>query len=241
MFLLSKLFTFLLLPPGIFILALFLSIFLVRSLKKTFFILFLAFYFISTQYGSNLLLKSLEQFSQNDNIKPNAIVVLGCGVTTGGKFKASECGIKRELRALLLAKQTKLPIVFSGGGLGSLNESDAFKSDLKTLEKNFDFNATVYYERDSLNTKQNAQFTNLLFEQKGFEKNIYLVTSAYHMKRAAQLFKDSGFKIITKSADYLSTNQTYLPYLPNMRNLYNSYTAIHEYFGLLQVYLAHIQ
>ena len=241
MLLLSKLFTFLFLPPGIFIFGLFVAFFLVRSLKKIFFILFASFYFISTQFGSNVLLEPLEQFTLSDNIKPKAIVVLGSGVTTGGKFKASTDGFKREIRAVLLAKKTNLPIVFSGGGLGKMNESDAFKSDLKTLEKNFDFNATVYYERDSLNTIQNAQYTNLLFEQKGFAKEIYLVTSAYHMKRATELFKDNGFKVITKPADFKKGDSTYLTFLPKMGYLNNSYNAIHEYFGLLQIYLTHLQ
>jgi len=241
MLLLSKLFTFLFLPPGIFIFGLLLAFFLVRSLKKIFFILFASFYFISTQYGSNMLLKPLEQFTLSDNIKPKAIVVLGSGATIGGKFKASSGGFKREVRAVLLAKKTNLPIVFSGGGFGVLNEADAFKSDLEILQKNFDFNATVYYERDALNTIQNAQYTNLLFEQKGFAKEIYLVTSAYHMKRATELFKDNGFKVITKPADFKNDDNTYLTFLPNMGYLNNSYEAIHEYFGLLQIYLTHLQ
>jgi uncharacterized SAM-binding protein YcdF (DUF218 family) len=43
-----------------------------------------------------------------------------------------------------------------------------------------------------------SKFTAKLFEKLHLKKEIFLVTSAYHMKRSIKLFKYFGFKLIPK-------------------------------------------
>jgi len=242
MIFLSKLFTYLILPPGIFIFALLIASIVSKYFKKTLFLLAVLFYFISTKYGSNMLLKPLEDFKHSDNIKPKAVVVLGGGCSDyGNYFKAVPEAFKREVYGFILAKDKNLPLVFSGGGLGEFNEVICAKSDFKRLEDEFNVTVTKYYEADSVNTRQNAAFTSMLFEEKNLPKKIYLVTSAYHMPRAFKYFKMHDFKIITKSVDFKQDKgDRYLSVLPKMKYLRASYDAIHEYFGLLQIYLSNV-
>lgn len=233
MYLLSKLFTYLFLPPGIFIIALFVASWYVRKFKWLFFSLGVIFYLLSIKPIANLLLTPLESFKSN-NIKADSVVVLAGGSNYNGIIKAYPDAFKREFYAFYLAKNKNLPLVFTGGGKGKQSEADSAKGDFKLLEKLSNSKLPIYYEDKSLNTKQNAQFTAKLFKKLKLPKNIYLVTSAYHMKRAIIYFKKVGFKISPKPIGFkVEDSYNFYAYLPNMINFENSYKAIHEYIGIL--------
>jgi hypothetical protein len=52
------------------------------------------------------------------------------------------------------------------------------------------------------------------------------------------IFRHFGFVVIPKPVGYLVDKEyTFYDYLPNMGNLENSYKAIHEYFGILSLWL----
>jgi len=68
---------------------------------------------------------------------------------------------------------------------------------------------------------------------------IFLVTSAYHMKRAVKLYNHFGFTVIPAATGFKISNRpkNSWAYLPNMKAFKQSYTALHEYAGLLSLTL----
>ncbi len=68
----------------------------------------------------------------------------------------------------------------------------------------------------------------------GVPKKIILVTSAFHMQRAAILFEKAGFEVIPFRVDYRTSDKygkTVLRYLPNAASLDKSETALRELLG----------
>jgi len=233
MYILSKLFTYLFLPPGIFIVALFIASFYVRRFKWLFLSFSVVFYLLSIKPVANFLLTPLESID-NNNTKADAVVVLAGGSNYSGVIKAYPGAFKRKFYSFYLAKEKNLPLIFSGGGKRKHSEADNAKSDFKLLQKLSNSKLPIYYEDKSLNTKQNAIFTASLFSKLKLPKIIYLVTSAYHMKRAIIYFKKAGFSVTPKAVDFkVEKEYNFYDYLPNMSNFKNSYLAIHEYIGII--------
>lgn len=238
MYILSKLFTYIFLPPSIFIWILLLAGFMVKKFKWLFFISAILFYLISIRPIANLLLSPLENI-KTTNQKANLIVVLSGGSNPNDILKSSPDAFKRLSYGIILAKQNNLPLLFTGGGLKKPTEADNAKKDIELFEKTFNFKLKTYYENKALDTVGNAKYTLKLIKQKHLSKKIYLVTSAYHMKRSLMIFKHFGFIAIPKPVGFLVNKKDYnfYDFLPNMESLNDSYKAIHEYFGILSLYL----
>ncbi len=235
-FYLAKIFTAFFLPPGIFIIILILGAFFARKFKFLFALSAIIMYLLSITPISNALLSPLENFKHKDNITPKAVVVLGGGANPKDILKASPDGFKREIYGLILAKKYNLPLIISGGGFSK--EANLYKKDLNLIEKICKCKIPIFLEQNSFNTYQNAKYTAKLFKTLGLKKEIYLVTSAYHMKRAVILFKKFGFKIITKPVDFKTTPiNSILDFLPKEGSFHKSYKAIHEYIGILRAKL----
>ncbi len=233
MYLLSKLFTYLFLPPGIFIIALIFAGIWSKRFKWFFITLGVIFYLLSIKPVANLLLEPLESITYADT-NASSVLVLGGGANSSAILKAYPGAFKREFYGFYLAKEKGLPLVFSGGGTKRIKEANSAKSDFALMQKLSNSKLKIYYEDKSLNTKQNAQYSAKLFTKLKLTKNIYLVTSAYHMRRAIIYFKKAGFIISPKAVDYrVDKEYNFYDYLPNMNSLKNSYLAIHEYIGIL--------
>ena len=202
MFIIAKLFTYLFLPPGIFVIILFLAGFYAKKAKFIFFSAGVLLWAISTKFVANALLYPLEHNFKKDNITPSAVVVLGGGSNPNDVLKAMPDAFKREVYGILIAKQKKLPLIFTGGGVLKTKEAQNAKEDIKLITKTCNCKIKTYFESKSLNTYQNALFSTELFSKLNIPKNIYLVTSAYHMKRSVILFKKAGFKIIPKPVGF---------------------------------------
>jgi len=237
MYVISKLFTYIFLPPGIFIIILFLSAFFAKRAKFIILLSAVLLWAISTKFIANLLLYPLEHTKYKDNIQPNAVVILGGGTNSKDPLKANPDAFKREIYGLILAKKNNLPFIFTGGGIGKTKEAKNVKKDIKLITSTCNCNIKAYFENRSLDTYENAKFTAKLFKKLHLNKKIYLVTSAYHMKRAIMLFKYFGFKIIPKPVGFFyNPEYTIWDIFPQMGNFYHSYKAIHEYFGILSLY-----
>jgi len=67
------------------------------------------------------------------------------------------------------------------------------------------------------------------------EEPFFLVTSAYHMKRAVREFEKVGASPIPAPTDFKIKTERYtlLDFFPDSHNLRNSDLALHEYFGIL--------
>ena len=238
MFIVSKLFTYLCLPPGIFVIILFLAAIYAKKAKIIFFSAAVLLWAISTKFIANALLYPLEHNFQTDKIIPNAVVVLGGGTNSYDTLKAYPDAFKREVYGLLIAKENNLPFIFTGGGIKKTKAAENVKKDIELITKTCGCKINTYYENKSLDTYENAKFTAALFKKLNFPKKIYLVTSAYHMKRSIKLFKNFGFKIIPKPVGFFyNPAYTVWDIFPNAGSFFHSYKAIHEYFGLIKAIL----
>ncbi|MFK5881773.1 MAG: YdcF family protein [Sulfurospirillum sp.] len=255
-YIVSKLFTYLILPPGIFILLFFLAAFYAKKFKRFFIFCAFCFYLLSNTIVANFLLQPLEKpyekgFSKD--VQANGVVVLGGGNIIGSKnLSLTSDAYKRVMYGLMIAKSQNLPLVFSGGGLGNQeSESASFLRCLREMKKNLAFDFTfskkiekrkfsILVEDKSIDSFQNAKFTKAKFSKMGIKNPIvYLVTSAYHMRRAVELYRHFGFKVIPSATDFkISKKETiFWDYFPQMDAFYHSYEALHEYAGLLSLKL----
>jgi uncharacterized SAM-binding protein YcdF (DUF218 family) len=258
LYILSKLFTYLVLPPGIFIVLFFIASFYVKKFKSFFLFFALSFYLLSNSYVADWLLGPLEKpYNQTlMRTNANAVVVLSGGSIAGSpNLPLASDAYKRATWGLMVAKSQNLPLIFSGGGVyKTYSEADAFLNTMKQLGRHLNitlplskgFHAkefSLHVEDKSLDTYQNAKFSKDLLEKAGISQpTIYLVTSAYHMKRATLLYEYFGFKVIPAATDFKISNKPKdrWDYLPSMGALEKSYTALHEYAGLVSLKLRSI-
>jgi uncharacterized SAM-binding protein YcdF (DUF218 family) len=244
MFIIGKIFAYLLFPPGLFVLLAFAAAILAwRGKKKSCLaislLLCLASYSLSTCICTNFLLENLEDRYPPLSVKPNAaaIVVLG-----GGYNEASpEYGMrgallpvaeKRAIYGLELARAYDLPLVFSGGkGFDATVEgSEAEAAKRLWLSLGFD-PKRIYIETESLDTKGNA--SGVAAYAKG--KDIILVTSALHMPRSVMAFEKAGIIVIPAPTDYRAKRSPFAwtDFLPDASRLEATRFALHEYAGIL--------
>lgn len=235
MFFLKKLLSSLLLPPGSFILAFLLISFFERKKRLTYYFSMtcaLCLYLLSIEPVKDALFTPLEsKFPVPERIEGDALTVLGGGSYNTGILR--EDSMKRLLTALTLHKKTGLPIILSGGAK-NLPDAEIMKSLL--LEFGVD-KKDILTEVKSRNTQENALYVKNLSHQRNY-KRLILITSAYHMPRAVELFKREGLYVIPYPTDF-KRDMKYNLYslLPKMSVLNDSVKALREYLALLSLRL----
>lgn len=131
---------------------------------------------------------------------PQAVVILGGGVSLG----ASEFGRRdgadlpdvafaRVRYGAFLARHAQLPVLVSGGTPSGfpVSEGQIMASILQD-----EFGVPVrWVEGQSLNTAQNAIFSARMLTNVGVSR-VYLVTSAWHMRRARDQFERAGLTVV---------------------------------------------
>lgn len=229
----------LLLPPGLFVLVLFMA-FLFRRLSWGL-IALAALYLLSTPYVSSHLMAQLEAYpalteEQIMRSDAQAIVVLG-----GGRYSAApeyggdtlgEPSLVRARYGAYLHHKTGLRLIASSGKVFEEEEgteADLIKAALETEFKT----APVLVEDQSRNTLENARFTAHLLEKEGILK-AYVVTHAWHMHRAVIEFERAGIEVVPAPTQFATGGEmrpAYLQWLPNANSLNDSRAYLHEAIG----------
>ncbi len=168
--------------------------------------------------------------------KADAIVILGGGTyfsapEYGGEDTVGEAALLRLRYGARLYRATGKPILVTGGKpLGNqFSEARQMKS---VLEQDFGV-AVSWVEDSSDNTYQNALLSHNILQKNGIKK-IYLVTHAWHMPRAAGVFRRAGFDVVEAPLAYTTRYRTdLLAFLPNAGALRDSRIFMHELIGLL--------
>ncbi|HYR05106.1 MAG TPA: YdcF family protein [Gallionella sp.] len=238
-----------LLPPLSLLLALALGIFLLyrrRKLAKP--LLLTAFgllWFASTPYFSESALHLLEAHTaalgnnSHTNVQhqtADAIVILGGGTyfhapEYGKQDTVSEQTLLRLRYGAKLQRETGKPVLVTGGKPLGNNVSEA--QQMRTsLEQ--DFQVPVRWTEDtSDNTFENARYSFQTLQKAGIKK-IYLVTHAWHMPRAAEVFRRAGFEIVEAPTAFTTRYRIdLLAFLPSAESLRDSKIFLHEVIGLL--------
>ncbi len=165
----------------------------------------------------------------------DAIVVLGAGTHPKapeyGADSVSDEGLVRVRYAAKLQRETGKPLLVSGGRPqgSSLSEAEQMKAVLEN-----EFHVPVkWLEGDSNNTFENARFSQQILSAAGI-KRIYLVTHAWHMPRAAMVFRAAGLEVIPAPTGYTTSGPLDLQdFLPRASALHNSKRFMHEIIGML--------
>lgn len=242
-FFLKKVIGSLLIPPGFFLLLLVNALLFKRKRNFILILTILLLYLLSINPIANFLLFGLEK---NLRYPPKevggAIVVLGGGARmyeTGFGFGLpAEDFTFRLYAAYELYRVKKRPIFISGGKVSpkELADADVGKAFLLSLGVSA---KDIFVENLSRDTQENAKnLASLILKQN--VREILLVTSAYHIKRASREFSQLPLKIHYWPSHFLSTDPdsySFKDFLPLIAHLRKSSLALHEYFGLLWSYI----
>jgi uncharacterized SAM-binding protein YcdF (DUF218 family) len=166
-------------------------------------------------------------------LPPRAIVILGGDVVRSGtRTVVQELGpisLERVRTGAALSRRTGLPILVSGGALRAGNASVAA---LMADSLVHDFQAPVRWtEAESQDTWENAHMSAAILHEQGI-RSIYVVTQAWHMRRAIMAFADTGITATAAPprldglAEPLAAN-----FLPEVAGWQASYHALHEWIG----------
>ncbi len=169
------------------------------------------------------------------------VVLSGGGITPVGKTKINEWNDPdRFLAGINLYKANKATKIIFTGGVSPMNsnppEGDLYLSEAISLgvpEKDLLTTKPVF------NTLQEAKAIKELLnmEFSTSQKNIILVTSAFHMKRAKRVFEREGIKVQPYPVDFKSRNSILsslgnpLKWVPNAVHLNSNSKAIREIMG----------
>jgi len=171
-----------------------------------------------------------------------AIVVLTSGLRRDapeyGGDTLNERSLVRLRYGVTLARRLELPVLISGGVPHKASRAEA---DVMVAIAEKEFRAPVrWQENRSRDTADNASMSAQILKPAGIRR-IVLVTQAFHMPRARQLFEAAGLEVVPAPTDFKGPNGGQLAvfdFLPQARALQTSYYALHEWLGLAWAALA---
>ena len=193
---------------------------------------------LSLPVVGGLSLQSLEIASPlnlDNPAKADAIVVLGGGQRSSPEYgddSVNAFTLERLRYAAHLYHATGRPILVTGGVTGS--DGCAPEAALMSRALIQDFMIPVQWaEGQALTTWDNAHYSAKILRQAGI-KRIYLVSHAWHLRRAVPLFQREGLEVIPAGTGFSGSdsNDVY-DWIPSYRAYLESYLALHEWLGIL--------
>ncbi len=171
-----------------------------------------------------------------------AIVVLGSGLRRDAPEYGSDTVNERSLVRLrygaTLARQLQLPVLIAGGVPPQASRAEA---DVMAAIAEKEFGVAVRWkESESRDTADNARMSARILKVAGIRR-VVLVTQAFHMPRARQLFEAAGLEVVPAPTDFKGPGEGPLEvfdFLPQARAIQTSYYALHEWLGLAWISLA---
>lgn len=234
-----------LLPPGIFVLLFAVAgIWNLRKGRRLAAAVHLALgallWFLSVAPGADLLVRGLEApYEPVREPAGDVIVVLGGGIADrapdlSGTGAPSDAMLARIVTAVRLQKRLGVPVIVSGGNAfdGKAAEAPIARRILIDLGVPAD---RVIPEERSRDTRENAAYTAEIARRAGYRDPV-LVTSAFHMRRAAMEFRRAGLAATPCPAAFQTwAGKEYGPeeFLPDGAFLHRSSAAIRERAALL--------
>lgn len=198
----------------------------------------LGIYVLGTPYLSSRLIVSLQEDGQAQGVSSGpaqAIVILGCGFNPKaqefGHSSPQDCTLERLHYGAHVARQTQLPVMVTGGGGGHEGEEQTEAGAMRwALEQGFQI-PVKWIETHAMTTFENASLSRPILAHEGVD-HIYLVTHAWHMKRAKWAFERAGFQVKPAPTGFSTpSGLRWIYFIPNTHALRRSYTAIHEWVG----------
>ena len=201
-------------------------------------------YVSSMPVVGSLLTRSLE--SRYPAIAPGQVEKADAIVPLGGIFgpppaegcldNIGEAGERLEAGITLWQKKRAPWLVFTGGIIPWANQSEVEGAASKRSAIARGIPAEeILVTRNVGNTNDEAHAVGDLMRERGWRK-IILVTSSWHMPRAARLFRKAGIDFIPFPVDFQINPKsplTLLDFLPAADGLRRTETALRECYGML--------
>jgi uncharacterized SAM-binding protein YcdF (DUF218 family) len=192
---------------------------------------------------SSSLLASLNDPPDIPSAAPQAIVILAGDVmgATSGQPKPGLLTLERLQEGAALHRRTGLPILVTGGPIkeGSITnnviQTDIFShADIMTRSLWNDFLVPVHWrENRSQDTWQNAEYSAAILRTDNIHI-VYLVTQAWHMRRALYAFRHFGVNAIAAPVQPDRWPDVEPGgFIPSTRAWQESYYGLHEWIGLI--------
>ena len=184
---------------------------------------------------ADALLGTLEPppIAEADLQRADAIVILGAGTyheaPEYGGDTLQGAALLRLRYGATLQRRSKLPILVTGGSpFGGRPEGELMK---EVLER--DLQASVQWvESASRDTAENARFSAPMLKA-GNASRIVLVSHAWHLRRAAPLFRAQGLEVFPAGTGYATASPSALaPLLPSATALEASSRALLEWLAI---------
>lgn len=165
-----------------------------------------------------------------------AIVVLGAGRNPEApeydfQDTVNAPALERVRYAAFLQRKTGLPVLVSGGSPGGEATTEADFMQKILVEE---FRVPVkWVESESHTTLQNAKKSQVLLSAAKV-RHIYLVTHAWHMRRAALAFESVGIRVTPAPTGFVGlerNTQAYHAYLPSAAGMQITALAMRERLG----------
>lgn len=200
---------------------------------------FCLFWMVCTPYFTEGAMHLLEARTVALDGKPpvaDAIVILGGGTYFNAPEYAKQDTVtgfvlERLRYGAKLGRETDTPILVTGGRPLDSDTAEAVLMQ-RVLEQEFHI-PVRWIEDGSNNTYENAHYSFQTLQKSGIKK-IYLVTHAWHMPRAAAIFRKVGFEVVEAPTAFSTRYQIdLLAFLPQAEAMQNSKIAAHEVIGML--------
>lgn len=141
--------------------------------------------------------------------------------------------VPRIMKTAQLYNKYPKKIYISGGSSlqNRESESSVYKRELVLLgipEED------IIIEERSRNTKENSTYMKWIMTEENLKSGL-VITSAVHMPRSMEVFKDDKLEFYSVPCDFTAhqTKQNNLAYIPQFKVLKDLYSAFWEYIGLV--------
>lgn len=196
---------------------------------------------------ANALILPLEDrfpMPQTEAENVTGIIVLGgtydAEVTNlRGQMALNESGERILALAELAARHPQARLIYSGGGSTFTPDSTPEATLVETTAPALGLDpARIEYERQSMNTYENAVFSKKIAQPRPGETWL-LVTSAFHMPRSVGVFRQAGFEVVPYPVDFRTagTRSLMRPFGFVGEGLRRTDIASKEWIGLVAYWL----
>jgi uncharacterized SAM-binding protein YcdF (DUF218 family) len=191
---------------------------------------------LAMPFAGGVLLVALEQHLPSDasaTVRPSAIVILSADLDRYGGddpgFGPGRLTLERERAGGALFRRVQLPILVTGG---VMRRGDPPIAAVMQESMRDDFQIPVrWIEPRSRDTWENAEYSARMLHADGID-TVYLVTHAWHLRRAYLAFHHFGIKVIPAPVQFDRYPDISLFYLlPSVYGWQITYYAVHEWLG----------
>ncbi len=180
--------------------------------------------------------------TEENFINPQAIVILGGGRRKGALETPTEYqqqdlspnSMERLRYGARLAKQTKLPILVTGGAPDKVSKQDLSEAFVMKLVLEQELGLSPQWLEYQSNTTQENAIRSAEILKKDAIQSIYLVTHFWHMPRAKAVFEKQGLRVVEAPMGfYQKTAFTPLDFYPSSEGFQRTRWVWHEILGNL--------